>query len=82
MLLKSAAVMNNATLRDDINKNFDKVAPIAFIYERDTENSKTISKSLRNFYFADAQVDNSTLSNLARVSLRVSLFRYRAITKR
>lgn len=52
-----------------MNKNFEKVAPIAFIYDRDTENSKTISKSLKNFYFADLAIDNATLGNLARVRI-------------
>lgn len=61
------AVINNSTLQEEINKNFEKVAPIAFIYERDTDNSKTISKSLKNFYFSEGAIDNSSLSNLVKV---------------
>jgi len=60
-------VINNPKLSQDLDKNFEKYGPIAFLYERDTENSKTISKELRKFYLEDKPVDNSSLASLVQL---------------
>lgn len=61
------AVINNPKLAQDLDKNFEKNAPIAFIYERDTDNSKAISKELKKFYLEDKHLDNSSLSGLVQL---------------
>lgn len=60
-------VINNETLRNEMNKNFEEVAPIAFCYERNSEFSKNVSKSLREFYFNDEKIDDSQLNGLSEV---------------
>ncbi|KAJ8927313.1 hypothetical protein NQ314_020227 [Rhamnusium bicolor] len=60
-------VVNNETLTKEINSNFDKIAPIAFLYDRDTDHSKTISESFRSFYLHDKPVDKSQLAPLAQL---------------
>lgn len=52
---------------ESLDKQFEKYAPISFQYERDTENSKTISKELRKFYFGTKSIDNSSLPQLAQL---------------
>lgn len=51
-----------------MDKNFEKVAPIAFLYDRDTDHSKKVSKEIRKIYFEDKKLDNSSLSGLAQVN--------------
>lgn len=63
----SADVIRNATLLEKLDKEWEKYAPISFQYERNTENSKTISKALRTFYFGVKTIDNTTLPQLAQV---------------
>ncbi|KAI7815372.1 esterase [Rhyzopertha dominica] len=59
-------VIRNATLLEKLDKEWEKYAPISFQYERNTENSKTISKALRTFYFGVKTIDNTTLPQLAQ----------------
>ncbi|KAF2888198.1 hypothetical protein ILUMI_17975, partial [Ignelater luminosus] len=60
-------VILNDTLRKEMDEDFERVAPIAFIYERDTENSKHISRELRKFYLGDRPLDNSSIPGLAKL---------------
>ncbi|KAI4456240.1 carboxylesterase [Holotrichia oblita] len=60
-------LISNETLLNDLDKEFEKYAPIAFIYERGTEKSKTISKSLKSFYFKDKRIDKTSLPALAQL---------------
>lgn len=46
---------------------FLKVAPIAFLYERNTDNSKTISKALKRIYFEDKPIDKTMIANLGQL---------------
>ncbi|XP_034489409.1 venom carboxylesterase-6-like, partial [Drosophila innubila] len=42
--------LRNNTIRNMLNSNWDHVAPIAFLYERDTPHSKEASAELRKEY--------------------------------
>lgn len=66
-LFLTSDVIYNPKLLQDINNDFERIAPIAFIYERGTDNSKLISKELKKFYFQDKPLDNSSLGALAQV---------------
>lgn len=57
----------NETLMKEMDEDFERVAPIAFIYERDTENSKHISRELRKFYLGEGPLSNSSLDGLAKL---------------
>lgn len=60
-------IVSNETLLSDLDKEFEKYGPIAFMYERDTDNSKAISKALKTFYFGDKNIDKSALPALAQL---------------
>ncbi|XP_045478007.1 uncharacterized protein LOC123683151 [Harmonia axyridis] len=64
---RAELLIENKTLFDEINKNWEKLAPIVFLYERETENSKQISKALRFFYFPDGIMDNSSVDSLSKL---------------
>lgn len=68
-------VVNNKTLTNEINQDFERIAPIAFIYERNTEQSKKVSRAIRKFYLDDKPVDKSQLENLAKVNLIFKIFK-------
>lgn len=58
---------SNETLRKQFNENFQTVAPIAFLYERDTDKSKSISNSLKKIYLNDKPIDENKLSGLVHL---------------
>lgn len=60
-------ILGNETLRASLDEQFEKYAPVCFQYERDTDNSRNISRALRKFYFGNRAIDNSTLTNLAEI---------------
>lgn len=54
-------------MKKQLNEDFHKIAPIAFLYERDGDKSKTISDELRKFYLNDKPLDNSSLPGLIQL---------------
>lgn len=56
-----------------MNTNFEKVAPIAFGYERDTDLSKQVSKAIKTFYLQDKPLDKSQIAALAQVRIFIFL---------
>ncbi|XP_008552460.1 esterase E4 [Microplitis demolitor] len=46
----------NNSIFEDLNNNWNHIAPIAFQYERDTIRSKQISQELRSFYFKNETI--------------------------
>jgi len=64
---KAFEVTTNKTLLEQLDKEFDKYAPIAFMYERDSDNSKAISKEIRQFYFQDAKINEDSLPKLSEL---------------
>lgn len=61
-------VVNNETLTKEMNADWERVAPITFVYERDTEHSKIVSRAIKSFYLHNQPVDKTKLTNLAQVS--------------
>lgn len=53
----------------EMNTNFERVAPIAFGYERETELSKQVSKAIKTHYLQDKPLDKSQVANLAQVRI-------------
>ncbi|XP_033329533.2 uncharacterized protein LOC117222127 [Megalopta genalis] len=51
----------------DMNDNFDRIAPISFMYERGTNRSKYISDQLRSFYFRGKPIDSESRNGLAEL---------------
>ncbi|KAF5277162.1 hypothetical protein FQR65_LT03868 [Abscondita terminalis] len=48
----------------EINEDFERVAPIAFMYERNTNKSSYVSSELRKHFIGDGPIDNSTSEGL------------------
>ncbi|XP_050308629.1 esterase E4-like [Anthonomus grandis grandis] len=64
---KAFLVVNNETLLKQLNEKWEDTAPIPFLYERKTDNSKTISKTLKKIYFDDKPIDKSNLAKLGEL---------------
>jgi carboxylesterase type B len=60
-------VVHNETLTKTFNEQFEKIAPIAFLYEKDTDFSRTVSKTLKTFYLNDKPIDKSQLAKLSQL---------------
>nr|XP_023020743.1 esterase E4-like [Leptinotarsa decemlineata] len=58
--------INNASLTRELNEEFERVAPIVFLYERNTSRSRYISRYVKSFYFHDKPIDRSQVENLTR----------------
>ncbi|XP_021928724.1 esterase FE4 [Zootermopsis nevadensis] len=61
---KALPVILNSSWAEDMENNFDYVAPIAFGYERDTERSRVISQELKRVFLKDQPLTNASLSDL------------------
>ncbi|XP_071451495.1 juvenile hormone esterase-like [Hetaerina americana] len=48
---RALAIINNETALEDFSKNFERIAPIPFYYERGTPSSMEKSRKLKDFYF-------------------------------
>ncbi|KAF5288891.1 hypothetical protein FQA39_LY03770 [Lamprigera yunnana] len=58
--LRAAAVYGNPHLVNDLDKNFNKLAPITLIYKDDSD---CLSNEIRKFYFEENKIDNTTRYN-------------------
>uniref|UniRef100_A0A1B0DNC5 Carboxylesterase type B domain-containing protein n=1 Tax=Phlebotomus papatasi TaxID=29031 RepID=A0A1B0DNC5_PHLPP len=71
-------VLTNDTLKYDFDKRFSEVAPICFLYERDTERSKKISQTLRKKYlFSDSAIGFSVHRFVQLASRHTKVFYYK-----
>ncbi|CAO1378626.1 unnamed protein product [Diamesa serratosioi] len=57
-------ILNDEEMRMKLNENFDELAPICFMYERDTQRSKYISKVLRDNFINSTVLTNSSFAGL------------------
>ncbi|KMQ95962.1 esterase fe4-like protein [Lasius niger] len=57
--------LGNNSILDDLNNDWYKIAPISFMYERDTPRSRYISTELRQFYFGNQSIGPDTYDGLA-----------------
>lgn len=62
------AKKGNNSLFDEWNTNWDHIAPISFLYERDTNRSKEISTELYKSYNHDKPISIDNLQGIAKVS--------------
>ena len=67
-----AAMKGNDSYFQDLNRKWERVAPICFGYERDTERSKMISREIRKFYFNGEPISLNNAPTLAKVSVIVT----------
>ncbi|XP_068985006.1 uncharacterized protein [Bombus flavifrons] len=67
-----AALYENATLRGnslypELNDNWNTLAPIIFMYERNTSRSNYVSRELRKFYFNDQPINSASYRKLGDI---------------
>lgn len=64
----------NDSMFSDLNEEWERLAPINFLYERGTDRSKEISKKLKDFYLQGkpASIENS--EGLAQVNIMISYY--------
>lgn len=51
--------MQNDTLYEQMSTNFNNLAPICFLYERDTEKSNRISNALRSKFLTSSRSETA-----------------------
>ncbi|KZC07957.1 Esterase E4 [Dufourea novaeangliae] len=51
----------------EMRDNWDRIAPISFMYEGGTERSKYVSRELREFYFKGRPIDSANRNGLAEI---------------
>ncbi|KAF5306933.1 hypothetical protein FQA39_LY00163 [Lamprigera yunnana] len=67
-------ILTNPEVLKLMNEEFDRVAPISFLYERNSTKSKVISRELRKAFLGDGPIDNSSFTGLGYVSFSQLLF--------
>lgn len=60
------AVIRNETLMNRMNREWEDIAPISFLYERGTKKSKELSRKLKEFYLKslDLEKDERSIKGL------------------
>lgn len=66
-------LLADGSLYRALNGNWSTLAPIIFMYERDTPQSNYISRELRKFYFDDEPINSANNRKLAEVHITFSL---------
>lgn len=56
---------------EELNKDFDRLAPIMLLYE-DNPKKDEVTKKIRNFYFGNKSIDDSTKSELTDVRIHIN----------
>ncbi|XP_043269312.1 uncharacterized protein [Venturia canescens] len=57
----------NISTFEDLNEHWDKIAPISFLYERNTPRSAEISTALKQFYLNDEPIGLNNTDGLAKL---------------
>ncbi|XP_015597183.1 esterase E4 [Cephus cinctus] len=65
-IIEEARKGNTSTF-DDLNQNWDTIAPISFLYERGTPRSRRISQELKKFYLNNQPVSLDNVDGLAQL---------------
>ncbi|XP_011690508.1 PREDICTED: esterase E4-like [Wasmannia auropunctata] len=66
--VKKQHELGNDSMVDDLNNDWYRLAPINFLYDRDTPRSRHISTELRKFYFGDKPVGPDTYDGFAHMN--------------
>lgn len=69
-MIEQANSGNDSMFRD-LNEQWNRISPINFLYERVTDQSKEISKKLKDFYLSGKNVSIENSEGLAHVSYEI-----------
>ncbi|XP_067006682.2 juvenile hormone esterase [Anabrus simplex] len=64
---KSLQILRNSNWTEEMNTDFERIAPISFLYERGTEQSRRITAGLRKFYLKDQPITNASETGLGQL---------------
>uniref|UniRef100_A0A1Y1JWV6 Carboxylic ester hydrolase n=1 Tax=Photinus pyralis TaxID=7054 RepID=A0A1Y1JWV6_PHOPY len=64
---RALGLVNNPELLKTMDEEFDRVAPIAFIYERNTTRSKTVSRKLREEFLGLEPLSQSSVQGVGHL---------------
>ncbi|KAL3273416.1 hypothetical protein HHI36_014861 [Cryptolaemus montrouzieri] len=78
---KAIEMVKNPRMLKYLDENWEKIAPIIFLYERDTQQSKMISRGLRSFYFGGKKLDSTILHPLAQLVQATTGFAVNRVVK-
>ncbi|KAI7815485.1 carboxylesterase, partial [Rhyzopertha dominica] len=65
--LRTVPIYSKPSLIQELNDDFDKIAPITLFYGRTSEDVEYITKKVREYYFGDRQIDNSTKDEVTKM---------------
>ncbi|XP_023016954.2 esterase E4 isoform X1 [Leptinotarsa decemlineata] len=57
----------NFNLTSEFDERFDELVPISFGFDRYVENTDTITRNLRKFYFGNKKIDSSTIGDVVNL---------------
>lgn len=66
-------IYGNPHLIHSLNKDFNQIAPVSLFYKHNFKNVGEISEKIRNFYFGNKRIDNSTRYDVIDVSIVIFL---------
>nr|CAD7594782.1 unnamed protein product [Timema genevievae] len=64
---RSTQVLANESWYEDMNNDYERIYPIAFMYERNTPRSRYITNELRKFYLNNEPIVNTTYNGLGLI---------------
>ena len=69
LVIHSVAIMSNEVLVNDLNENWNTIAPITFMYENlfSNEDLNSVSEKVKTFYFDGKPVSQLTFQNLTNL---------------
>ena len=66
------ATLKGNSLYPELSDNWNTLAPIIFMYERNTSRSNYVSRELRKFYFNDQPLSSASYRKLGDVRIKLS----------
>lgn len=74
-VLRTAAIISDIRLMDELDERFDKLIPMSLMYEKTSTNPEFVTKALKEFYFNNGSVAASPRERLIDVSIISVVFR-------
>lgn len=66
-MISVSAIFGNPHLLQELDENFEKIAPISLFVDH-VKDPAELSRKIREFYFGDKQIDNTTREGVVDVS--------------
>jgi len=63
----TSAFLKRKPLMEKLDKQWDEIAPVLFIYEKTASDKDVVSSKIRQFYFGDKAINRETFTNLSDI---------------